>query len=174
MKRIPPIPLLLLVVGGCVGSRTGSDSEGERLPWQAGRYELSGSVRYRQDTEMIESSATLRYEAELEIGADGSMRMLSSSGLCLDRTPDQVARDQARWQRTFECNEVTYLLKPAPETIRGEMRVIVTESIRSRGPCIQYGTVDNQQVCIAYEWTLRPRAASKRATLRVFEVGDRP
>jgi len=97
------------------------------------------------------------------------MRLRSSSGLCRDRTPIEVAHDREGRQRTFRCNEVAFVLKPQAGGVRGEMHAIVTETIRSRGRCTAYSTVNGARVCVAYEWVLRDRESTKTARLKVWK-----
>lgn len=85
----------------------------------------------------------------------------------------EEAHDREGRRRTFRCNEVAFVLRPQAGGIRGEMHATVTETIRSRGRCTAYSTVNGARVCVAYEWVLRDRETTKTTRLKVWRTpGD--
>ena len=54
-------------------------------------------------------------------------------------------------QRTFHCGEVTYVLKPRGESIRGEIRFSIWETVQRQGPCIDWDR--EWRVCRAYAYS---------------------
>lgn len=132
MKSIFRIPLLVVVVGGCATAGSTSDLPPEPLSWPAGRFALVGEVQYQPDTRRTAPTASAIIRAELVIGSDGSMRLEGSPGSCVDRSPSTVRRDQEHGQRTFPCGEMTFILKPAGETVTGEVWISTLGSLDSR------------------------------------------
>jgi len=170
MKGMGQLLLLLAGVVGCATSNGVSDSPPEQISWPVGQYLLEGRVAYRTDTQRSTLSESVDYRGELVIRPDGDMRLDSSSGLCEPRLPEQVRVDQRQRQRTFSCMGVSYVLKPAGESVRGEIRLRVTESIRRRGQCKRTDYVDGKEVCVAYFFTVDRRQATKRGRLRVTRI----
>ena len=76
--------MVLLSVWGC--STSGSGPPPGPLSWPQGRFELDATVQYRPVSGG--GVATAEYHAELEIGAEGSLHLESSSGICQDPTPN--------------------------------------------------------------------------------------
>ncbi len=136
-RKVYRVAVVYVVVVGCATAGSGSDSPSEPLSWPGGRYVLEGPGRL--------------YRAELDIGADGSMLLSSSSGLCDDPPPTEMSHDLLQGQRTFHCGEVTYVLKPRGESIRGEIRFSIWETVQRQGPCIDWDR--EWRVCRAYAYS---------------------
>ena len=162
--------MILLSVWGC--STSGSRPPPGPLSWPQGRYELNATVQYRPVTGGTVTTA--EYHAELEIGAEGYLHLQSSSGICQDPTPDLQLRDQTRGQRTFLCNDAVYVIKPMAETVRGTIHVTVIEAVQRQGECREWGTVDNQRVCLVYSSEIYPSEARKTTRLIVRKRSPLP
>jgi hypothetical protein len=111
------------------------------------------------------------FQTDLTIGTDSSMRIENPSGVCRERLPHEVMRDESRRQRTIPCGDVTYVFKPRGETIVAEIHVLVLEAIRRRGRCIRWVTQAGQSVCAAYAYTVDTRRVRKEGPLRVVRKG---
>jgi hypothetical protein len=172
MKSIVHLPLLAVVVAGCATAGSDSDSRAAPLSWPAGRYELEGSVEYREDTESSIRTARTSHRGELEIESDGSMRLRSSSGICRDRQPNEVLQDQMRRERTFYCVEATYRLKPMGTQVRGTIAISVMEGIRRQGPCSRWNVVNGVRVCVEYSYVVRFSQTRKSTSLRVARLSQ--
>ena len=111
------------------------------MTWTPGRYTLEARIPSADGSD--ESTA------ELRIGFDGeTMTLLSSFGNCLEPTPTQVRRDEENRRRTFSCGDATYVIRPTSGRVRGEVRALITESVRRQvrcpagrtGPCYRTST----------------------------------
>ena len=168
MKGSVSLLFMMVAATACSSAGGGPSSSSDPISWPAGEYVLEASVRYRQDSSFGTGSATERYIADLTITPSGSMTLDSSSGLCMDRLLNKVQGDAALGERTFECGNATFSLRPRGTSVGGEISVSVREEVRQRGPCIAYTTGANgQQVCTEYSWTVVSRMTTKRARLRV-------
>lgn len=118
-----------VVLGTWACSSTGGGSPEPVAPgsWTPGLYALEAGAG-------TDSSAQ-EFRADLAIGADGTMSLSSSSGLCLAPTPSQIQRDQERGQATFECGEALYRLRAAPGTVRGDIRASMLEEYQAETAC---------------------------------------
>ena len=159
--------LLLISASGCAAGASDTGSPPEPLSWPEGLYYLEAEVEYQQDTEWGNQTASDHHHAELTVHPGGFLRLNASSGICEDPLPSDVQRDRSRGQRTFRCNDATYVIKPVARTIRGEVRVKVLEGVRRRGSCLQYNYVEGQQVCVAYSYVVVQQTATKNVRLRV-------
>ena len=169
MKGFPHLLFLVAMVGGCATAGSESALPTEPIAWPVGQYLLEGSVEYQRDTEWAVRTVWTDYRAELDILADGTMSLSSSSGPCRESLSGLVRQDRVPRQRTFSCNEVTYVLRPMAGTIQGEIRVWVIEAIQQQGLCSRRGIVNGLEVCAAYARVVRERPVDKTARLRVVQ-----
>ena len=163
--RFSPFPLLVVAAGCATAGSDGSGGSAAPLSWPQGRYRLEGTVRYdsgvstRRDTHI----------AHLLIGPGGAMALDSETGICREPTSVELRRDRRAQRRTFQCGDVTFEIRPASETVVGEIRARVMEDRQVR-ECVQY-TVnsDGQRVCSRYRSVVESREVVKEAALRVSE-----
>ena len=167
MKGFPHLLFLVAMVGGCATAGSESALPTEPIAWPVGQYLLEGSVEYRRDTEWAVRTVWTDYRAELDILADGTMSLSSSSGPCRESPFGEVRQDRVPRQRTFSCNDVSYVLKPMVGTIRGEIRVWVIEAIRQQGLCRRRGLQNGLEVCAAYARVVREQPVDKMVRLSV-------
>ncbi len=66
------------------------------------------------------------YEADLFLGPGGHMHLESTAGICREPDPVEVQVQLARGVRTFTCGNVSYVLRTAGSTLRGEITVPYT------------------------------------------------
>jgi len=163
--------IVMFLIGGCATGGDGSGSPENLLTWPHGEYHLEGSIEYRQDTEGRAQTVRVDFQSDLAIGNDSSMRIENPSGVCRDRLPQEVMRDESQRQRTIPCGDVRYVLKPRGETIIAEIHVSTVESVRRRGQCRRWVTQGGQTVCAAYAYTVVTRRASKNSPMRVVRIG---
>jgi len=164
MKKFFLIPSFAFCLCGCAAAGNGSDAVQEPLTWPPGQYLLEASVTHRQDYEGGERTVQAEYTADLDIRADGFMQLISASGLCRDPLPKEMLEDRGRWQRTFLCEDGTYVLKPSEETIRGELRVRVISQHREER-CVRYS---DDGSCIESEFFVNSRGTDKNLRLKVL------
>jgi hypothetical protein len=81
------------------------------------------------------SLANQDFRAVLTVAPDGSTSMDSSTGLCRDPRPDQAGRDDELSQRTFECGEAMYVVRPTSTGVRGDIRATILEEYQATIPC---------------------------------------
>jgi len=154
---------------GCASTGGSGGGDGGPPPWTPGEYDLRTTVSYRMDTENTTRTERRQYTGELTVKDDGSLLFISSSGLCRDPTPAELAADRGRGGRTFSCQEVRYFLQPSAGTVRGGASVTVEEGFRTRGACMRYQTTaGGDRVCVEYSWTVERRITTKTAALTVI------
>jgi hypothetical protein len=118
------------VMGGlaCASPSTYSTGTGSPVPWTPGRYVLEARVGRG-------SLSDQDFRAVLTVAPDGSASLDSSTGLCRDPRPDQAGRDVALSQRTFECGDALYMLRPTSTGVRGDIRASILEEYEATVPC---------------------------------------
>jgi hypothetical protein len=121
----------------CSSPSTYSTGTGGPVPWTPGRYVLEATVGRG-------SLSDQDFSAILTIAPDGSASMESSTGICRDPRPDQAGRDDALSQRTFECGDALYMVRPTPAGVRGRISATILEEYEARVPC---PPTSNQTVC---------------------------
>jgi hypothetical protein len=126
----------VLVAVACASPSTYSTGTGDPVPWTPGRYVLEATVGG--------SLSAQDFRAILTVAPDGSTSMESSTGLCRDPRPDQAGRDDALSQRTFECGDALYMVRPTSTGVRGDIRATILEEYEARVPC---PPTSNRQVC---------------------------
>ncbi len=171
IKGFPYLPLLVAMVAGCATAGRGSDSPAEPISWPVGHYHLEGTVEYRRDTEATVRTVHSDYRAEADILADGTMSLNNPSGPCRESLSGQLRQGRVPRQRTFWCNDVNYVLKPAAGTIRGEIHVWVIEAVQRRGICRRTGLVNGMQVCVDYPLEVGEQPVDRTARLSVVQKG---
>ena len=112
----------------CASPSTYSTGTGGPVPWTPGRYVLEARVGRG-------SLSDQDFRAILTIAPDGAASMESSTGLCRDPRPDGVGRDLDWSQRTFECGDAFYILRPTSTGLRGEIRASILEEYEATVPC---------------------------------------
>jgi len=158
------------VLAGCATAGGGKQKPWEPPPWTPGTYELVATVTYRADSELGINTDRVEHRGELIVAADQSLTFTSTSGLCRTQTPDEVQRDRARGQRSFNCQEAQYYLKPLGGSVGGKVTISVQEGIRTKGPCeLWEDTPGGQRACVRYSWQVNHRVRSKQASLRVMK-----
>jgi hypothetical protein len=75
------------------------------------------------------------FRAILTVAPDGSASMESSTGLCRDPRPDQAGRDDALSQRTFECGDAVFVVRPTSTGVRGDIRASILEEYEATVAC---------------------------------------
>jgi hypothetical protein len=156
MKNAALCLAALLCAGGCA---TKGPAASTSLAWPAGRFELAANITYDNRG----SSQTDRFTADLEIGSDGSLTLNSSSGLCVEPSALRKDSDRERGERTFECGDVRYVLRPAGSRVIGQ----VTTSVQVQeviSTCVEYATdKDGNRVCMRTEEHTEMRTMIKQA-----------
>jgi hypothetical protein len=112
----------------CASPSTYSTGTGGPVPWTPGRYVLEATV----------GRGTLSdqdFRAILTVAPDGSASMESSTGLCRDPRPDQAGRDDALSQRTFECGDAVFVVRPTSTGVRGDIRASILEEYEATVAC---------------------------------------
>jgi hypothetical protein len=104
------------------------------------------------------------FRAVLTVAPDGTMSLASSTGLCVDPNPAASDRDRANGQRTFECGEAVYRVRPTPSSVRGEIRASILEEYEDRLPCPTAS--DSQRMCPI----MRTRRVVREANLQVSSL----
>ncbi len=137
----------------CGTPSTYSTGTGGPVPWTPGRYALEAVIGDRVTDQ--------EFRAVLTIAPDGGMSLASSTGLCVDPTPAATDRDRATGQRTFECGEAVYRVRPTPGSVRGEIRASILEEYEDRIPCANAS--DAQRMCPI----MRTRRVTRDASLVV-------
>ena len=66
------------------------------------------------------------------------------------------------------------MIKPLAETVRGTIKVTVIEAVQRQGECREWGTVDNQRVCLVYSYEIYPSEATKTTRLIVRKLSSLP
>ena len=138
-----PLCWVLAIVIATSACSSGGPSPGGREPsvsWTPGRYTLEATIPTADGSDEL--------TADLRVGVDGTMTLLSSFGTCLQPTPNELRRDEQRGLRTFTCGDATYVLRPTTDRVRGRVRAIVTERyLRTvqcppgrTGPCYRNST----------------------------------
>jgi hypothetical protein len=166
MKSLLAFPFLLVCLGGCATAGDSSDVSEEPLTWPVGQYVLDGSVVHRQDHAGGERTVRDQITADLDIRADGSMRLSRGGGLCKDPLPRVMLEDRRKRQRTFPCGNGTFVLKPSAETIRAEIQLTVYEGIRELRRT-EYSVEPGRRTCNKYEYFVVSRGTEKNLRLRV-------
>ena len=144
------------------------------MVWPEGHYLLDGTVEYRRDTRMAEKTVRSDFHAELDIEPGGSMSLRDSSGPCRESQTTGTPQEGASPVKTFWCNDVSFVLRPAAGTVAGEVRVWVTEAIHRQGLCSRTGIVNGMQVCVAYDRVLSQETVDKAAVLEVLQIYPGP
>jgi hypothetical protein len=119
--------VVVAVTLSCTTPSTYSTGTGAPVPWTPGRYEMEATVG--------SSISDQGFRAVLTIAPDGSMSLTSSTGLCVDPNPAAAERDQARAQRTFDCGDAAYTVRPVPAGVRGRIVASILEEYQDRIPC---------------------------------------
>jgi hypothetical protein len=159
----------VFVLAGCATSGGESKESWEPPPWTPGSYELVASVTYRADSELGTRTERMENRAEVIVAPDQTLSFTSTSGLCRTQTPDEIMQDRARGQRSFDCQDAHFILKPMGGSVGGTVSISVQEGIRTKGPCQTWeDTPGGQRVCVAYNWHVTYQTRSKRASLRVM------
>jgi hypothetical protein len=160
MKTMGSLPALMFALAACSAAGT---TPGAPPTWQTGRYELEASISYSYGG----SSRTEERRAELLVEPGGALSLISSVGLCREPPPGERGEDEARGQRSFQCGEDRYTLRPAAQSVAGEMVVPVEESEVVR-ECARYETApDGSRVCAEYRERMVTRTVMKRARMTV-------
>jgi hypothetical protein len=134
-----------------------------------GTYDLVATVNYRMDSELGTRTERQEHRAELIVAPDQTLSFTSTSGLCRTQTPDELQRDRARRQRSFDCQDAHFTLKPMAGSVGGTVGITVQEGIRKKGPCKRWeDTAGGQRTCAVYSWQVSYRTLNKRASLRVM------
>lgn len=143
-------------VFGCSGAGTPR----AEADWEPGRYVLEATL---SSPGVRAGEPPARYQAELMVSLTGALTLTSSTGICRD--PTFPVDDRARGERTFECGEATYRLRPGPRTVTGQITApIVVE--RTVTECVRYTTNSTgQQVCA--EFRERVERSTRLATARL-------
>lgn len=164
-RAIPALLVPLMLIPACAAGGGDSGPPPEPLSWPQGRYLLEGTVAY-------DSGVGTRREthiAHLVIGPGGTMALDSETGVCQDPTAVELRRDRRAQRRTFQCGDVFWLLRPASQTVVGELQATVMEDHEVRR-CVQYSVnSDGQRVCMRYRSVVESREVVKEARLRVSE-----
>jgi len=107
----------------------GPNVEGPQGPvaWTPGRYTLESSVGNDITSE--------EFTADLTILSASEMSLSASSGICQVQTPSDVARDMERGQRTFDCGDAVWTMRPIPGGVRGTIRASVLVEYRAETSC---------------------------------------
>ena len=168
MKRFPKFLPLLLILSAC--ATPGSDLEPSPGPleWPEGQFTLQGTAQYSHQAGLLQSTITAVHWLNLTIDPGGSMRVESSAGFCREPEEPVVQQQLARGYRSFPCGNVRFTVRPAGSTLRGEMTVSYTQSVRVRGGC---AVRDENGVCLEYEYNIEDRPRSQRVSLRVQAKG---
>jgi hypothetical protein len=140
----------------CAAPSTYSTGTGGPVPWTPGRYALEAVIG--------NGITDQEFRAVLTITPDGSMSLASSTGLCVDPTPAAADRDRASGQRTFECGEAVYRVRPTPNSVRGEIIASILEEYEDRIPCASAS--DAQRTCPI----MRTRRVTRDANLTVSSL----
>jgi hypothetical protein len=146
----------LLGALACAPPSTYSTGTGSPVPWTPGRYVLEATVGRG-------SLSDQDFSAVLTIAPDGSASLDSSTGLCRDPRPDQAGRDEALSQRTFECGDALYMVRPTPTGVRGDIRVSILEEYEATVPCPPTST---RPTCAI----MRTRRVTRTAALSVSSL----
>jgi hypothetical protein len=128
MRIIGSVCVVVLGALACAAPSTYSTGTGGPVPWTPGRYVLEATVGGG-------SLSDHDFRAILTVAPDGSTSMDSSTGLCRDPRPDQAGRDDALSQRTFECGDALYMVRPTSTGVRGEIRAAILEEYEATVPC---------------------------------------
>lgn len=161
--------LLMATAGGCASGGTEAEAPQGPIVWPAGHYELQGLVSVRRDTELREVTDQVLYQAELDLAADGTARPTGLSSQC--QPSGQPWERRAQDRTGFRCDEVYFSMRLVGETISGQVMVAVQETIRRQGSCARYAVVGEQQVCVAWNFTVERHTATKTAPLQVRKTG---
>lgn len=169
MRHAHALPFVLATLLGCSGSGGDPAPPPDPVTWPPGIYGLEATIEYRNDHEYGTDSVREDYYAELSITPGGSLTLRNTQTLCRDPTPPEVERDRASRRKTFECQNLTYVLQPAGSTVRGELSARVVERIRRQGPCLRYSdpAPGVPQRCVQYQWLVSERATAKEARLTI-------
>ena len=164
-----PILLAVLLLAGC-SSVPGS---GEPPSWTPGRYRVSGEISYRADARSRPRTERLEVWGDVTVDADGPVTMDASEGSCDDPEPSVLRRQLLRGRRSFLCNGTWFTLQRASNSVKGTIRMSVTESIRVRGPCAQWAAGMGERTdCVRYSYTVRSNRVVKRVSIRVHPLGS--
>jgi hypothetical protein len=117
----------------CASPSTYSTGTGGPVPWTPGRYVLEATVGRG-------SLSDQDIRGILTVAPDGSLSLESSTGLCRDPSPARTDQDRALAQRTFECGDAVYRVRPAPTGVRGEVRAGILEEYAATVPCPRTST----------------------------------
>jgi hypothetical protein len=142
-----------------IGCASGGGAPAGPIAWTPGHYYLEGTITYTSGAGNERDVHT----ADLYISADQSLRLDSHDAVCRDPTPPELDRDSAQGIRTFECGELTFVLRPLNESVRGELRAVVQEG-RSESRCVLRDTAGN---CTQSYSQITTRSVTKQARLRV-------
>lgn len=127
MRALGWVPAIVLATTSCA-SGGGPETLGPPISWTPGHYTLEASVP-------TADGGSEELTADLRIRADGSMSLLSPIGSCRLPTERELERDEVRRQRTFDCGDAVYVVRPTVDRVRGEVRARVTEQYRVVVPC---------------------------------------
>ncbi len=157
--------LVTLAATGCASGGGSPEATPGPLDWPEGQFVLIGTVQYTQSSERTVSEM---YEAGLFVGPGGHMHLESTVGICREPDPIEVQVQLARGVRTFTCGNVSYVLRTAGSTLRGEITVPYVRTVQQRGRCIRQAENGS---CLEYTVTYQEHQATARAHLRVQRRG---
>ena len=164
MNKLAPSLAAALCAAGCATSGPAAQTS---LVWPTGRYELEANVDY--DTSR--GARTERFTGELLVRTDGSLLLTSSSGACLDPSEIDKASDRERGERSFECGDVRYVLRPAGSRVVGQVAASVDVEVVV-STCIKYMTdKDGNQVCTQTDEHTETHREIKRAQVTSHPIG---
>jgi len=158
MRSVAPLVSVLCAVSACSPPSTvGAGGGDTTVPWTPGRYAMEATVGTGSITDQ-------EFRAVLTVAPDGSMSLDSSTGLCQAPPPPAVGQQQALGQRTFQCGDAVYTVRPTPSGVRGNLRASVLEEYPATVPC-PIGSAA-QRVCTI----MRTRRVTRNADLTVSSL----
>ncbi len=163
--------VLFVAAAACSTAGGGPAVPAGLVYWPPGRYALEATIQYERSTTYEARTITGELFGELIVTPNGSMILDSSSGSCRDPSPTEARRDESLGRRSFECGDVTFLLRPQGSRIGGEIVASVREDARERGPCIQSVLgLNTRDRCVQYAWRIETKTVNKRARLKVLKA----